>query len=333
MLEEIKKGSEEILVSVCCAVYNQVNFIRDTLDGFVMQKTNFRFEVLVNDDCSTDGTTDIIREYENKFPELIKPVYHNENQYSKGISVNYVNNFSRVKGKYIALCEGDDYWIASDKLQLQADYLESNLDCAITYTDYKSYDQTEEKFYDNLYDRDNFLHPSFRLHLIHTMYLAPCTWMFRTEALPQIPDGCVDGTYCMMLEFLAKHKVAYLDKVTAVYRVQHESACHSDALDKRYNFLQGVIKLQDYYMQKFDSKPELVKEVHYHMYNRTYKLAQAQGDFAFIKVMRDFWKKNPCRNFSDRVYYFCSGMPHLLNPMFFAAYQLKRSVKYLLKKR
>jgi glycosyltransferase involved in cell wall biosynthesis len=65
-------------------VYNQVQFVRQTLDGIVSQKTNFRFEVLVNDDCSTDGTTDIIREYEGNYPDIIKPIYHKENQYSKG---------------------------------------------------------------------------------------------------------------------------------------------------------------------------------------------------------------------------------------------------------
>lgn len=329
----MENGSEEILVSVCCAVYNQANFIRETLDGIVMQNTNFNFEVLVNDDCSTDGTTEIIRDYEKKYPDLIKPIYHNENQYSKGISVNYENNFNRVKGKYIALCEGDDYWIAPDKLQIQVDYLEAHPDYSLVYTDFKSFDQTEKKFYDNDFTRNWFLNPTFRIHLIHTLYLAPCTWMFRTGNLPVIPEECVDGTYCMMLEFLAKYKVKCIEKVTAVYRVLHESACHSDALNKRYNFLHSVIALQNYYMQKFNAKAELVTEVHYHMYNRIYKLAQAQGDFAFIKVMRDFWRKNTCRNLSDREYYFCSRVPHLLYPLFYVAYKIKMLVNHLLKKR
>ena len=96
-----------------------------------MQKTNFAFEVLVHDDASTDGTADIIREYENKYPDLIKPIYQSENQFSqkKGIMRNF--QYPRVKGKYIALCEGDDCWISANKLQKQVDFMETNPECTL----------------------------------------------------------------------------------------------------------------------------------------------------------------------------------------------------------
>lgn len=118
--------SDDIMVSVCCLAYNHKKYIRKTLDGFVNQKTNFRYEVLIHDDASTDGTADIIREYEKKYPEIIKPIYQTENQYSKRVRITWKYQFSRVNGKYIAMCEGDDYWCSDTKLQEQFDIMEQN---------------------------------------------------------------------------------------------------------------------------------------------------------------------------------------------------------------
>ena len=116
------------LVSICCITYNHENYIRDAIEGFLMQKTNFAFEILIHDDASTDRTADIIREYEAKYPELIKPIYQSENQFSKHDgSIGRIQR-GRAKGKYIAMCEGDDYWTDELKLQKQVDFLEANED-------------------------------------------------------------------------------------------------------------------------------------------------------------------------------------------------------------
>ena len=114
---------DNIVVSIICNTYNHERFIRDALNGFVMQKTDFEFEVLVHDDASTDCTADIIREYEKRYPIIIKPIYQVTNQYSKGISISKTYQYPRVKGKYIAICEGDDYWTDPLKLQKQVDFM------------------------------------------------------------------------------------------------------------------------------------------------------------------------------------------------------------------
>lgn len=121
---------KNILLSICCLAYNHEPFIRQCLDGFVMQKTNFNFEILINDDASTDGTADIIREYEIKYPDIIKPIYQKENQYSKGVPV-FINLLSLAQYKYIAVCEGDDYWTDPNKLQKQVDFMEANYDYSV----------------------------------------------------------------------------------------------------------------------------------------------------------------------------------------------------------
>ncbi len=115
----------EILVSIICNTYNHEKFARDALEGFIMQKTNFAYEILVHDDASTDSTADIIREYEAKYPELIKPIYQTENQYSKKVPITVAFQLPRVRGKYVAFCEGDDYWTDDRKLQKQVDALEA----------------------------------------------------------------------------------------------------------------------------------------------------------------------------------------------------------------
>jgi glycosyltransferase involved in cell wall biosynthesis len=118
-------------VSICCLAFNHEQFIRKALDGFIMQETNFDFEVLIHDDASTDNTAKIIREYEIKFPNIIKPVYQTENQWRKGLRGSSVHNFPRASGEYIALCEGDDYWTDPKKLQRQVDFLDNHQEYAL----------------------------------------------------------------------------------------------------------------------------------------------------------------------------------------------------------
>lgn len=117
------------LVSVICLAYNHEKYIRQCLNGFVMQQTTFPFEVLVHDDASTDKTAEIIREYEKKYPDIVKPTYQSENQFSKGVKIDGDILFSKTRGKYIAFCEGDDFWIDPLKLQKQFDALEQHPEC------------------------------------------------------------------------------------------------------------------------------------------------------------------------------------------------------------
>ena len=125
-----EKQNGQVLVSITSLAYNQEKYVRRTLDGFVSQKTDFAFEILIHDDASTDKTADIIREYEEKYPDLMRPVYQTENQYSKGVKVG-VELRRRARGKYIAFCEGDDYWTDPEKLQRQVDYMEAHPECSL----------------------------------------------------------------------------------------------------------------------------------------------------------------------------------------------------------
>lgn len=121
------------LVSVCCLTYNHKKYIRQALDGILAQKTSFPFEILVHDDASTDGTTEIVKEYEEKYPNIIKGIYQCENQYSKDPRVLKHFVYPRVRGKYVALLECDDFWTDEQKLQKQVNYMEQHPECSGTF--------------------------------------------------------------------------------------------------------------------------------------------------------------------------------------------------------
>ena len=131
------------LVAIKCYTYNHESYIRQCLDGFVMQKTDFSFTAIVHDDASSDNTASIIREYAEKYPHIIKPIYENENQYSKhdGSIDRRMNEALPESVRYIAICEGDDYWIDPLKLQKQIDYLETHVD--VVYSCHRYYVKNE----------------------------------------------------------------------------------------------------------------------------------------------------------------------------------------------
>ena len=124
---------EQPLVSIICTVFNHGPYLRACLDGFVMQKTSFPFEIVIHDDASTDDSAQIIREYEAEYPELFRPVYQTKNQYSQNVNIWGHIQFPMAKGKYIAICEGDDCWTDPYKLQKQFDFMEKNPDCSLCF--------------------------------------------------------------------------------------------------------------------------------------------------------------------------------------------------------
>lgn len=126
-------SSENPLVSIVCETFNHEKYVRDCIEGFLRQKVKFAYEILIHDDASSDNTQAIIHEYESRYPDIIKPIYQKDNQYSKGVKIWRNIQFPRAKGKYIAICEGDDYWTDPLKLQKQIDFLESHPDYTLCF--------------------------------------------------------------------------------------------------------------------------------------------------------------------------------------------------------
>ena len=177
------------LVSICCITYNHAQFIRKCLDGFLMQQTDFPIEILIHDDCSTDGTTEIIREYEAKYPNLIFPLYEEENQYQQGKAAEIdFYNYRRARGKYIAYCEGDDYWTDPLKLQKQVDFMEANPEYSVCWHRSKQFfvetgEYIEDKCTAVLKGKDGV---DIDLNTYFSQwYTQPLTMVFRREVLDE----------------------------------------------------------------------------------------------------------------------------------------------------
>ena len=155
-----KSSQIKPLVAIMTLIYNHEAYIRDALEGFVMQQTNFPFMAIVHDDASTDGSANIIREYAEKYPDIIKPIYETENQYSKhdGTLGNIMRNTALASGaKYIALCEGDDYWTDPMKLQKQVDFLESHPEYSMCFgnaIEHWENSTNNDKQFSTIQDRD-----------------------------------------------------------------------------------------------------------------------------------------------------------------------------------
>ncbi len=172
----------EPVVSIICTAYNHGPYIRRTLEGFLMQKTDFPFEILVHDDASTDDTAAIIRELAEKHPDLIKPVLQTENQYSKGVRIWFAFLYPKVKGRYIAVCEGDDFWTDPYKLQKQFDALEAHpeLDvCAHATT--RLYPDGHEELIS--YDEESGIISPEQIIAGGGLSLNTCSLMYRTSML------------------------------------------------------------------------------------------------------------------------------------------------------
>lgn len=177
------------LVSICCITYNHAPFIRQALEGFLMQEAptgakqeDGWLEILVHDDASTDGTDAIIREYASKYPTKIYPLYEQENQYSKGVIVDGFN-YKRARGKYIAYCEGDDYWTDPYKLQKQVDFMEAHPECTVTFHRYDILQQEEQKWRKDrcgvyLQQNQDFVELTLPMYF-ENWVTQPCTMMYR----------------------------------------------------------------------------------------------------------------------------------------------------------
>lgn len=228
------------LVSISCTTYNHAPYIRKCLDGFLMQQCDFEFEIVIHDDASTDETQEIIKEYQKEFPDIIKPIFQTENQYSKtgsGIMARY--NFPRVQGKYIALCEGDDYWTDPLKLQKQVDFMEAHPDYSLisgAYISKKSVSGEEKSVIFEADKADNENEKGFEItqeDFLKRWLTKTLTLMFRKAAYDSIDFGKYKHLRDVHLYYslLDKGNGYYMKEVLGVYNI-HPGGIFSEISEK-----------------------------------------------------------------------------------------------------
>lgn len=234
-----------IKVSILCLTYNQEKYIRQTLEGFMMQKTDFEFEVLVHDDASTDRTPDIIKEFVRQYPGIIKPIFRRKNLYSQGIR-NLTSRFllPKAKGLYIAMCEGDDYWTDPQKLQAQADFMDNHPDFALCFHPVRVlFEDKKTKGYQYPREKSKFSVQELLMHnFIHTNSV-----MYKRQTYVNMPTDIMPGDWYLHLYHAQFGKIGYIDKVMAVYR-KHSGGIWWNSQEKKADFWekQGMLHLAFY---------------------------------------------------------------------------------------
>lgn len=212
------KSGEEPLVSCCVVTYNHAPFLRKALDSLVMQETDFPFEIIIHDDCSTDGSTEIIREYAQRFPGLFKTVLQTENQFSKGINP-FRTVMEMARGKYIARLETDDYWTDPHKLKRQVEFLEKHPKYVLCHHGFDNVNAQGELLSTERWGRRDY---SPEAMLSGEVFLKNCTVMHRNVGyeLPEIfiRELGADTVSWHLLGFYGGAK--YLDTVgPSAYRI------------------------------------------------------------------------------------------------------------------
>jgi glycosyltransferase involved in cell wall biosynthesis len=220
------------LVSICCITYNQEKYIGDTIDGFLMQRTNFPFEIIVHDDASTDGTAEIVGKYATQYPDIIRPILQKENQWSKGIYASPTYVWPQAKGKYIALCEGDDYWTDPLKLQKQVDFLESHPSYVLVSSNIRCVDADRNEVTDSPVSNNQRLNSHIKDISFFDMLVCNCVYTLtvcvRKKPLLAVamnrPDYAFD--YWYWLQLCSVGNFYKLADVTATYRIHSQGVSH-----------------------------------------------------------------------------------------------------------
>lgn len=238
--------------------YNQEQFIAQTIESILMQKTNFNYQLVIGEDCSTDQTRSICESYATKYGDKIKLLPKLTKNI--GLIANYMRTIKECNGKYIAICDGDDYWIDEHKLQKQVDFLETNLDYSIVYTGVRKL-FIDGKTFDSLYNLEK-KNPDFD-DLIFNNLIHSVTVLFKNiQDKEEIPSWFVHfpfgdwQTYLWILK--DGSKIHFLDDITAVYRMN--IGVSSDYMRKNSSFIQGLLKILIFIFtdESFSHKKEIV---------------------------------------------------------------------------
>lgn len=252
-------------VSVCMITYNHSKFISKAIEGVLKQETDFSYELVIGEDCSTDNTKEICNKYLQKHPDKIKLLAAETNQ---GIVKNFIKTISNCSGEYIAICEGDDYWIDTLKLQKQSDYLDKNPDCSFCYTNCYRFNDGVDEIREVLINDS----PPTKYNLLYYLKESPliphCTKVFRRSAQPQeLPDWFYSGMksdFILNIFHSEKGNIGYINDITSCYRV-HIGGIISQTkrIDNYQNSLLVINKLQDFFKPKYYEILQGYRAFHY----------------------------------------------------------------------
>lgn len=210
-------------ISVLMITYNHEKFVRQAVESVLMQETNFEYELVIGEDCSSDGTRDILLELREAHPDIIRLVLQERNL---GMQRNFASTFKACGGRYVALLEGDDYWTSPHKLQKQADFLDSHPDCALCFHTalevYEDAGRPPRKFPPGCFKEISSIEDLLARNFMHT-----CSVMFRAGLFAEFPGWFYEltmGDWPLQILNAEHGKIGYIDEVMSAYRVHPQGA-------------------------------------------------------------------------------------------------------------
>jgi len=257
--------AKEPLVSTLMLTYNHAPYVARAIEGVVQQKTNFAFELVIGEDCSTDGTREIVFDYAKRFPDIIRVITSEQNV---GMKKNGYRTYQACRGKYVTYCEGDDYWHRLDKLQLQTDYLESHPDCGLVYSDHDRYFVKNGRTIRSHYRTTNNVPPK-KLNVFRGwgpgLNILTCTVMVRSHLLNSIrsdpylyrSDHYIGGGDIAFSEVALVSNIHYIDESLSTYTFHIESASNTRDPIKALRFSISVYEGYLYIAKKYEHYEEI----------------------------------------------------------------------------
>lgn len=236
----IKDIDTKYMVSICMITYNHEPYIIEAIEGVLMQQTTFPYQLVIGEDCSADGSRAICEEYAKKYPNKIRLLPSDKNL---GMNSNFIRTMKACTGKYIALCEGDDFWIDESKLQKQVDFMEQNPDFSLCYTHSKEVNEIQNT--EKICGANRPLIIDLGYILVEGWFMRTPTLFFQNGIIDKFPDWfytAYSTDYILHLLLAEKGKVAKLEDITAVYR-RHEGGVSIVGIKKQLYRLEKKIDL------------------------------------------------------------------------------------------
>lgn len=243
------------MISIFCVTYNHAAYIRDAIDGFLMQKTEYPYHIFIFDDASEDGTSEILKEYRDRYPEKIDIYIAEQNTYGKEMRKDLLDILTRkyLTGKYIALCEGDDYWTEPDKLQIQVEFMETHPECSMTaHAAWMINYRTKEKCEHNPFGMTGYLTPLDSI-MRRSGALPTASYILRREAYfwPDDFPRCDVGDWPRQLYALTKGRIYYFNKTMSVYRYMHNDSWTTKYTDDKLYFMAHNLGMMEF-LKEYD---------------------------------------------------------------------------------
>ena len=320
------------LVSVKMITYNHARYIEQAIEGVLMQKTSFAFELVIGEDCSTDGTRGIVYRYAKAHPGIIRVVASERNV---GARANSLRTKAACRGKYIAWCDGDDYWHYADKLQTQVSFLEANEDFGLVYSDCDYYDVTTGKRIAAFNRRRGLIpppEPTLSDLLFGRCGIVTCTACARLEMVRSVQESDHDvydsgrflmGDTPLWADILMRSRVHYFADAWVTHNLLPESAAHSQSPLRQQRFYASNKEMRVYLARKYKLPRETVVLLEAEQFDSNLFLAFLMADAAMGRVA---WEGLSRPSLRQRLLYWGSQSGSL-NRVLKAAWRLKRRAR------